>query len=85
MLLSDIFFSKRRFLTSSFSSFYLSEVHFFQHFIQKSLYTAFEMRYTALATGGVQSFLHSIARGSGYLRAVLVVINNNKHIENITQ
>lgn len=41
-----MFFSKRRFLASSLSPYHLSEVRFFKHFTQKSMYTALEMRYT---------------------------------------
>ena len=57
-----MFFLKRRFLASSLSPYHLSEVHFFKHFIQKSLYTALEMRYTTRARVAEPS--HSSARGS---------------------
>ena len=55
-----------------------SEVRFFHHFKKKSLYIAFEMRYTVLTTGGVQTFLHSIARGIGCFWAMLVATNKQR-------
>ena len=39
---------------------------------------AFEMRYTVLTTGGVQTFLHSIARGIGCFWAMLVATNKQR-------